>query len=99
MNAVEMKFGRVPHGLEILRQAAGFENRTGPGGFVKAPIDRYVIFGIVSLLKTLPENNVNQLMYFDIHRLESKSTRNACPRVAWDQTRTLKIPGNIVVIN
>ena len=37
MNAVEMKFGRVPHGLEILRQAAGFENRTGPGGFVKAP--------------------------------------------------------------
>ena len=37
MIAVEMKFGRVPHGLEILRQAAGFENRTGPGGFVKAP--------------------------------------------------------------
>ena len=38
MNAVEMKFGWVPHGLEILRQAAGFENRTGPGGFVKAPL-------------------------------------------------------------
>ena len=37
MDAVEMKFGRAPHGLEILRQAAGFENRTGPGGFVKAP--------------------------------------------------------------
>ena len=36
--AVEMKFGRVPHGLEILRQAAGFENRTWPGGFVKAPL-------------------------------------------------------------
>ena len=38
MNAVEMKFGRVPHGFKILRQAAGFENRTGPGGFVKAPL-------------------------------------------------------------
>ena len=38
MNAVEMKFGRAPHGLEILRQAAGFENRAGPGGFVKAPL-------------------------------------------------------------
>ena len=38
MNAVEMKFGRVPHGIEILRQAAGFENRTGPVGFVKAPL-------------------------------------------------------------
>ena len=37
MDVVEMKFGRAPHGLEILRQAAGFENRTGPGGFVKAP--------------------------------------------------------------
>ena len=37
MDAVEMKFGRAPHGLEILRQAAGYENRTGPGGFVKAP--------------------------------------------------------------
>ena len=38
MNDVEIKFGRVPHGLKILRQAAGFENRTGPGGFVKAPL-------------------------------------------------------------
>ena len=36
MNAAKIKFGRVPHGLEILQQAAGFENRTGPGGFVKA---------------------------------------------------------------
>ena len=31
-----MKFGRVPHGLEIIRQAAVFENRTGYRGFVKA---------------------------------------------------------------
>ena len=35
MDAVEMKFRRAPHGLEILRQVAGFENRTGPGGFMK----------------------------------------------------------------
>ena len=45
MGAVEMKFGRAPHGLEILRQAAGFENRTGPDGFVKAP---YAWFHIIS---------------------------------------------------
>ena len=38
--AVEMKFGRAPHGLEILRQAVGFENRTGPSEFVKAPLGR-----------------------------------------------------------
>ena len=38
MDAVEMKFGRAPHGLEILRQAAGFGNRTGPGVFMKAPL-------------------------------------------------------------
>ena len=38
MNAIEMKFGRVPHGLENPRQAAGFKNRTGLGWFVKAPL-------------------------------------------------------------
>ena len=36
INAVEMKLGRVPHGLDNPRQAAGFENLTGPGLFVKS---------------------------------------------------------------
>ena len=44
MDAVDMKFGRTPHGLEILRQAAGFENRTGPGVFVKAPFKADILW-------------------------------------------------------
>ena len=62
MNAVEMKFERVPHGLEILRQAAGVENCMRPSGFVKATIRRKgncyaknsAIYSYVKLLRHPP---------------------------------------------
>ena len=61
MNAVEIKFGSVPHGLEILRPSAGFENRTGAGGFVKGllvePDDGKATTIYTALIKTLRDDH------------------------------------------